>query len=264
MLADNDDFPIARGQEQAVSFLEHNANFVGCNGRVLGVSVYPDSGKPYGTHFLLHKYYCTTMDVSVDLNQNFALDRIKAYLQNFYSIFYSVFRRDALSKTLNYIETLNFSELGVHELFFSYAQLVQGKLHTINDVTYVRQRGVSQAAAYQKDWFHRVFYTDWLSDCKNAIHIISALIACNESSNPIECYNQLYEGLVERIRIRYIPNDFYLVKNPHLFVKRYNFVTIFFNKIFRVYPWIAERLSLKVFLKDGIYSSSLEKIIKIE
>lgn len=243
MLADNDDFPIEEGQNKAIQFLDDNVDYIGCNGRVSGVVLSPSSHKPYGENSLFLPYYCQTMDVQKIVNQDSALDRISSYNENFYSIFYSVFKTSTLQNTFAKIEELNFSELGIVELFFSYLQLAQGKIKSIPYLIYVRQRGSSQAAVSQKDWFYRVFYTNWLQDAKNAIQHVATVIATSENLKTEDVYKALYLKFVNRMRERFIPNQFYILKNYHYIL---NFIFIqeyVLNKLFRIAPKIAQRIT---------------------
>ncbi|MBX9977646.1 MAG: TIGR00180 family glycosyltransferase [Alphaproteobacteria bacterium] len=255
MIADNDDFPIHEGQAKAIDFLEKNPDFVGCNGRVLGVSLSPDSGIPYGKNIFFHRYYCQTMDVPVNVDQKSAMDRIDSYLTNFYSIYYSVFRTESLLTTHLFIKDLNFSDLGIYELFFSYMQLSQGKIHSLDATTYIRQKGSSQTAAAQKDWFHRLFYTKWLDDCQKAIGTVAKTIGKNENKNEEECYAILYAHFVDRIRKRHTPNNTHFLKNFHISTLSKRLIISIFPKIFNIFPAVGERLSEAFALSEQRVSS---------
>jgi len=241
MMADNDDFPIPEGQLRAVQFLEKNIDFCGCNGRVAGISFYPDTSEPYGARCLFHQYYCQTMDVPVLLNQVSAIDRINSYLSHFYSIFYGIFRRDTLETTFFLTKDLNFSELGIHELFFSYMQLTQGKMHSIDTITYIRQKGSSQSAASQKDWFYRLFYTNWLEDSRKAISTVAEHIAQVEHKDPVACDEILYAQFVDRMRNRYVQAQ------PKT-LTCHQLGGIFFSQLFKRAPSFAEKLSARLYL----------------
>ncbi|MGV8948006.1 MAG: TIGR00180 family glycosyltransferase [Candidatus Paracaedibacter sp.] len=242
MLVDNDDFPILEGQLKAIDFLDKNQDYGGCNGRVGGVVVNPTASNPYGEKILLLPYYCNSMDRSILLDQETGTKRIKAYLGNFYSIFYSVYRTENLTHTLKKVRELNFSDLGILELFFSYMQLAQGKVHTIDSLTYIRQKGSSQAAASQKDWFHRLFYTEWLSDLKQAIGNVAETIARLENIDFQEVYDLLYEDFLVRHRARFMLTKFYFYKNPRLFFNKEYFNVLILYKIFRVSAVVGEKI----------------------
>lgn len=241
MLVDNDDFPIQEGQLKAIEFLERKHDYVGCNGQVAGIELSVDSGKPYSNHYLYHPYYCREMDWPISVEQEKAIERIKAYHKNFYSIFYSIFRTDSLSLTFEKIKEFNFSELGIVELFFSYSQLSQGKIGSIQELTYVRQRGSSQTAAAQRDWFYRLFYTQWLNDSKNAIKYIAEYIAQYEDSETEIIYAELYEAFVNRMRQRFLPNQPYFFKNVSYFFEKRNISFLWWQKLFKKYPAISEK-----------------------
>ena len=243
MVVDNDDFPIGEGQQEALSFLEKNADYVGCNGRVPGFSLSPDSHQPFGKHILCMNYYSASMDVAVPLDQEEPVERIKAYLKDFYSIYYSIFRTESVLKTFQQIYKLNFSDLGIVELFFSYHQLAQGKIHTIDSTTYMRQQGSSQSASSQKGWFDRLFYTNWLKDLKHCIDQVALESHTHENKSLEWVKESLYKDFTQRFKRRFIQNDWYFLKNPHLFFNIKTLKLIALLKIFRVSPWLGEKIS---------------------
>ena len=260
MLADNDDFPIVTGQETAIKFLENNDDYVGCNGKISGLAISPDDSKPYGNHVMFLPYYCSTMDKPVLLNQDSALDRIKSFLTNFNSIYYSIFRTESLKKTLSSLEEKNFSDLGIHELFFSYSQLSQGKIQHIPEVTYIRQKGSSQAATSQKSWIDRLFYTDWLVDLNKALKDISISISKNEKLNEQQVQEKLYKDFVEKQKTRFIPNTFYILHNWKLFFNCDNLKILFSYKFFRLLPSFVSTITY-YFLKNRCPKKELSAVV---
>lgn len=244
MIADNDDFPIVEGQKKAIHFLNQNGNFIGCNGQVGGITISSSPGLPYGTHILFAPQYCSTMDQPVLLQQEKALDRIQSYLTNFYSIYYAVFRTKNLKTCFESIKELNCSELGIHELFFSFNIIAQGKIHTQLATTYVRQKGSSQNAAAQKDWFWRLFHTNWLADVERALKLIATQINHYENSDLHDAENSLTELLCERMRKRFIPNQFYALKNRHLLMETYNLREMFLQRAHKLFPNFSTQLSM--------------------
>jgi len=242
MLADNDDFPIIDGQLKALDFLNSHPDYIGCNGRVGGVIVNPVSHHASGNNVLYLPYYCPMMDVPVPLDQDTAIRRIQSYLRNFYSFYYAIYRTENMANTLEKIREFNFSDLGIVELFFSYMKLAQGKVHTIDSLTYLRQKGSSQAAASQKDWFHRLFYTNWLPDLKIALRYTAEIISHNESTDIHKTYDQLYEDFLNRFRQRFIPNGFYFYKNPQLIFNKIFLSHYLLNKIFKLSPKLGEQI----------------------
>lgn len=262
MIADNDDFPIIGGQLKAVEFLEKNPSYVGCNGKVGGVILSPEPNSIKGKNSLFLPYYCHVMDVPVSLDQESALERIQSFLKNFYSIYYSVFRTESLKETFKYIKDLNPNDLGVHELFFSYMQISQGKIHSIPSVTYIRQKGSSQSSKTQKDWIDRLFYTDWLSDLKEATKETARHISKNEKKDCEEIYDQLYEFFVKKQKTRYIPNGFMVLNNLDALLNRPYLESVLLQKLFRYFPSTLEKLTSKGFEKK-IKKDDLKKIKEV-
>jgi glycosyltransferase domain-containing protein len=259
MLADNDDFPIIEGQLKAIDFLDKNSEYIGCNGRVSGIVINPVVQNPYGKHVLFLPFYCNTMDRRVSVDQDMSIDRIKAYLENFYSIFYSISRTENLAYTFRKIRELNFSDLGIVELFYSYTQLAQGKIHTIDSLIYVRQQGSSQAAASQKDWFHRLFHTNWLQDLKKAICTTTEYISYKENKEIQETYHLLFTDFVTRFRGRFVANEFYFCKNPQYIFNKIFFRHYILSKIFKILPTLGGKIAFYSLLPF----TSKENLIKI-
>lgn len=234
MLVDNDDFPIIEGQIKAVEFLEQSSDYVGCNGTVSGFRVYPLHSASYGKKVQFFSKYCHMMDEKSDLSSCDPIERIISYMDNFYSIFYSVFRTRALMKTYKYILDCNYSDLGIMELAFSCLMLAEGKVANIDEITYIRQMGSSQAASQQKDWFHRLFYTNWYSDCQRFFDDFSVILAQKSQSSQKVIHERLYSVFVNKMRNRYLPNQFYALKNWQIF-----FSTDFIKrKIFYDFGWL--------------------------
>ncbi|MDR1475120.1 MAG: TIGR00180 family glycosyltransferase [Holosporales bacterium] len=167
MLCDNDDFPIVSGQRAAVDFMENNQDCVGCNGRIKGLIPYPDSSKPNGKHIFWKKYYSNDMDFPVNLDQDSVVERITSWQPFCCSIWYSIFKSEVLKQMYKDMDKMYLSDLGPMELFFSYFMLSKGKVSHINETTYIRQLGSSQAAASQgNSFFMRLFFKDWLGDIR--------------------------------------------------------------------------------------------------
>lgn len=243
MLADNDDFPIIQGLTDALNFLELNKDFVGCNGRVSGVVAFPKVSAVQSNFLFFLPYYCHSMDVPVLLNQETAGERIDAYLKNFYSIFYSVFRTESLQYTFSQISKENFSALGIFELFLSYMQLAQGKVQSLPLISYIRQKGSSQTAVTQKDWMDHLFYTNWLHELKMAITHVSKFVSERENIDFKFLYDNLYDRFVKKQKTRYIVKKFYFFKNANLFFNKENLTNIFLFKIAKISPFLSKKIS---------------------
>lgn len=242
MLADNDDFPIIDGQLRAITFLDAHRNYVGVNGGVAGISL-SSPGEPYARWGYFSQYYCSVMDRPVSLDFSTAQARIRSYLKNFNSIYYAIYRTYSLKKTLIDIECFSPTDLGIYELYFSYHQLVQGKIHQLDRTTYIRQKGSSQSAASQKGWMDRLFYTNWLVDLQTAIQLIAQRISEHEGGQQNEFYDMLYYDFVERQKHRFISNNFYVKHNFGLLINLNFFCEFFLRKLFRLFPLLALRFS---------------------
>jgi hypothetical protein len=197
------------------------------------------------------------MDVPVFVDQDAPVDRIKSYLTNFYSIYYSIFKTETMLRTFKEIKKVDFSELGIVELFLSYMQLAQGKVHRIGAVTYIRQRGSSQAAASQRDWFYRLFHTNWLEDLKRALEYIAEYIGSSDKESYKDIYGTLYEDFIARHRLR-----FSCQKNSTIYKSRHILRSILLQKVFRISPVVGEYLGV-YYLKKFTSSHNLSAIKEV-
>lgn len=231
MLVDNDDFIITSGVEKSLKFLENNTNHIGCCGRIAGVELFDKSeNMVYGSSALFYPYYCNQQDSpSTGLDSEEALDRIIVFIKTWKSVYYSVFRTEALQRTFNEINFLSPTDLGVFELFFSLRMLSFGKISLQTQyITYVRQRGTSQAAATRSHFFERLFNSDWLKDQKKVIDYIAGKLDYNNAEFNIKIITKAITSKCYEIFI--LNPDLKIGKFRFIFSKAY-FLDIIFRKI---------------------------------
>ncbi|MFN7662611.1 MAG: TIGR00180 family glycosyltransferase [Alphaproteobacteria bacterium] len=256
MLADNDDFPIAEGQMKAIEFLKDSPDYVGCNGRLAGV-VLDQPAKAQAKNLFFIPYYCKVMDIQVDLDQDSAYERIKIYCKDFYTIYYSIFKTESLSATLSAIQKKNFSTLHACEIFFSCMQLAQGKIKSLSVLTYVRQKGSSQAASSQKSWFFRIMHTNMINDLKEAFYYISSLINKQDKNMFLEI-SEMYIASIER-KYSWSKKDFF-IKILHLFKKKN--MDFWLYKVNRISFFVSYQLS-RLYIKNTTSLNTLSLIRRV-
>lgn len=149
MLCDNDDFIAGAGAAYALDFLESHRDFIGVSGGVAGFSLHrngklPDvAGVMRSLGPLYHDGYTAADYVDARLG-----DRVRRHFARGYSIYYSVFRAEALATTLGESAAIGFSDLRAAETFFGARMKTLGKCAIDRRViSYVRQGGTSGGSA---------------------------------------------------------------------------------------------------------------------
>ncbi|MDR1366211.1 MAG: TIGR00180 family glycosyltransferase [Holosporales bacterium] len=244
MLCDNDDFPIVSGQDAALGFLENHSDYIGCNGRVRGLILDPDASKPAGRYIFWKKYYCNDMDFPVRVDQASAVERITAWQPSCCSLWYSVFRTEALKQMYEDMDKLVLSDFGPMELFFSYFILSKGKVAHINDTTYIRQQGSSQASASQGDsFFMRLFFHDWMNDVRKVMDYMQAHYPNEETPTGQNLRDYLYYILAKRSENCYCMRMKSCLSLYKWALERGIFIELLIKKLFKLTPNLVSKLS---------------------
>lgn len=149
MLCDNDDFVVDAGVAHAVDFLERHRDYAGISGGVAGFSLHRDGVLPnvagviQSLGALYHDGY-----VAADYAAPRLADRVRQHFARGYSLFYSVFRTEALATVLRDSAAIGFSDLRAAETFFGARMKTLGKCGIDRRViSYVRQGGTSGGSA---------------------------------------------------------------------------------------------------------------------
>jgi glycosyltransferase domain-containing protein len=182
MLADNDDFLAFGGIERAVDFLQSNADYICCGGRVAGFSVYSGLNNPSrglrGKLNRLYNYYS-----SADVASPIVVERLRQGALKHW-IYYAVVRTDALATVCREIAELDFSDLLIHEVFHVMRVLTQGKARSDSaTIGYLRQYGTSLYSSFKKDWVHHLVRSRFTSDIHALVERISVLAAAADGTD---------------------------------------------------------------------------------
>jgi len=150
MLCDNDDFVVAAGVAYAVDFLERHRDYAGLSGGVAGFALHRDGDLPdvagviQSLGALYHDGYVAADYAAARLG-----DRVQQHFARGYSLFYSVFRTEALATVLRDSAAIGFSDLRAAETFFGARMKTLGKCGIDRRViSYVRQGGTSGGSAH--------------------------------------------------------------------------------------------------------------------
>jgi glycosyltransferase domain-containing protein len=145
MVADNDDLVACSGLNQCIDFLDNNLDYVAVSGRIQGFWCYPNPVR--GPRFATSKQYAL-YDVPADYADSDANRRVLAGFRNSWS-YYAVYRTEALKTIWKDVQSIDFTNLQVHEKFCAMRALTLGKIKGDNSYTsYMRQYGTSMIAKH--------------------------------------------------------------------------------------------------------------------
>ncbi|MGB6799660.1 MAG: TIGR00180 family glycosyltransferase [Xanthobacteraceae bacterium] len=176
MLGDNDDFLGVDGIEQALDFLEANADYVCACGRVAGFMVYSKFGNPKGAvHGRLNHLYMASNPN--DAAAPMAADRLRQ--GGIYPLmYYAVYRTAALAAIWREARQIDFSDLVLHENFHALRTLTLGKVRTNRaTITHFAQILTSLNTQASQDWVHHLLRSCYTSEVHAIAERLSVAVA---------------------------------------------------------------------------------------
>ncbi|WP_458760227.1 TIGR00180 family glycosyltransferase [Afipia sp. TerB] len=179
MQADNDDFLIASGIDRCLSFLDANPDYQSFGGGVGAFAL-----APTGSQFDLVTGPLDKLAFRYgpgywpkDLFSPEALARCTSGFKSV--IYYNVYRAPALAIILRELAAIDFTDLELHESFFTLHALTLGKSgQDARVISYLRQMGTSSASAWNgDDWVGYLLKSRFTDDFKTYLSRISTMIA---------------------------------------------------------------------------------------
>ncbi len=182
MLADNDDFLCGDGIEQALDFLDANADYVCARGRVVGFAVSSEPGNQNGgVHGRINRIF-VPKDLA-DVTAGLATERLR---QGGLSVlnYYGVYRTEALATLLREDAEIDFSDLLLFETFHAMRTATLGKA-CMNKaaISYFSQDGTSITQQPSCDWGGRLQRSRFTSDVDTLVSYISKTAATTDGVN---------------------------------------------------------------------------------
>lgn len=187
MISDNDDFVFPSGLMKSISFLNENQDFVCAVG---GIPGFETVAREDGWHGVVGplaklKYRCHT-DGSYDgrnIDQSSAAERVLEELRKYLSLYYSVYRADALKTIMRELEELDFSDLLLHEFYSALRTLTLGKASVSTAyLSYCRQGNTSSGFSFSTDWVDHLLRSRFPQDFQAlARRIAMAAVPSNKS-----------------------------------------------------------------------------------
>ena len=176
MMCDNDDFPILKGINHLIFFLEKNQNYVSASGKIMNFEInnFSTDHKGEMSFIKTDKYY------RLDEPLKNWKQQLEKTFTNFQSNFYNVYRTNILKKIISESCILNFSDLTIHEFYIQLRVNLLGKSKVLNTVHYLRQRGTSQISN-NFDFSKDLLKKNLPFDVRKISHIYSKLLAKKEN-----------------------------------------------------------------------------------
>jgi glycosyltransferase domain-containing protein len=176
MYADVDDFLGFCGIERALDFLDENTDYVCARGRVLTFSVYSGLRDMHGGVCGKFNRLYMTGDFR-DIAAPTAAERVREGGLS-HSVFYAIYRTEALASIWREAVEINFSDVMLHENFHALRALTLGKVHTNKEIiSYYSQGGTGASYQPLRDWARHLLRSRFTSDAHATIERISLAAA---------------------------------------------------------------------------------------
>ena len=193
---DNDDFILPNQLENLLDLVKKDRKLVSVGDRDLWFSLIGSN--------LYNKYIYFFPDNFYRSVENFNTQNIKSVFTNFQESFYNIFTKKYILQILKEIHQINFSDLEIRDFYLKLRIMMFGKTKFYNQVSYVRQHGVSQTSSnflYTRSFIHKDISGDIKKLKKNIFKKIK-----KSSSNKDMIINEIENGYVSYLNIVIIHN----------------------------------------------------------
>lgn len=169
MLIDNDDFPLISGISKNIEFLENNSEYISSRGNIGGFELKNKDDKLYGEIVRFNLSYFDNYRHEIDENiDNY--EKLKLYTKLNIPLFYNIFRKDILLNILNEAIEINFTDLNLHEFYFTSYAAVTGKNNfQKNTMTYLRQYNTSSQFDKKNNWANHLLFSNYTTEFNNIL-----------------------------------------------------------------------------------------------
>jgi len=156
--ADNDDFYSLAGLTEAVNYLEDNADYVACGGKLVPFS--NENGKVYSSRV---RFYSSNHDNYFESEPR---KRLIKYFSGAPGPFYSVIKTKIAREVWKKICSRNFKDIRMFELLIDTFVITSGKVHNLDCPFYFRQIGknIGNEFGLSHNFFDEVFAPTWSSE----------------------------------------------------------------------------------------------------
>lgn len=201
MQADNDDFLIGSGLERCLTFLESEKRFVSCAGGIGGFAIGGDTDVTDAAVGVISHYYVRYNDAYLprDFDSPLLSERIMDGFATSFSIYYNVYRTDALKTIFTEIAEINFSDLHLCELYFGMRAKTLGMARSDPTVmSYLRQFGSSMnGLGTSHQWVDRLVHGAFSHNVDEMVCRIAKIVAERDDISPDAFANTLRTQIAE-------------------------------------------------------------------
>ena len=133
---DNDDFILPRQLNNLLNLIKHDKKSVSVGDRAMWFSIIENKLYSKNIYFKPGNFH--------RLIENFNIRNIREAFINFQEPFYNIFKKKFILQTLKEIHQINFSDLEIRAFYLQLRIMMLGQIKFYNQISYVRQHGVSQ------------------------------------------------------------------------------------------------------------------------
>lgn len=176
--ADNDDFILPSGIEQALTFLRAHPDYVWSGAHLGSFSIGQRSDAPAAA--LVGRLYRMVLEIRrVGYEQDSPLERVLDFLQHYnLQPYYAVFRRDHFLRIYQGKVDLNLQNLELCDLYKTLMSLVGGKHHLDpTSMMYLHQTDTSEIHKVQPDLAFKIFRNNYMGEYDKVLDYVGGQLS---------------------------------------------------------------------------------------
>lgn len=229
-IVDNDDFLFPSGVTRLAAFLDHAPEYV-CAGA--GIPGFVLEFRPGPTRYLVgtferidYRYLFDGSYACRDIDQGSVTERVLDELNRYLSLYYFVYRTDAMRVVAADIQRLDFSDLDIHERFFALRTVTLGKVKSDPSYFfYFRQHGTSSHFSYEADWVDHLLRSRLPEDFRAMASSVAAIAEQQEGADRRQLEEKILQGYAAILR-RMLAGTMLRHRFPRLFTLKQRYLAL--------------------------------------
>lgn len=205
MFADNDDFLFPSGINKSIEFLDQSTDYVCAGGAISHFEICKRNdvflnliGPIKALWFQQRKAY-----QAYDLNDATASERVFEIYRKNLTVWYNVYKTEALHQMASEMVQFNFTELERCELFQKLRAASLGKIKSDRSyISYMRQIGTSSNLAAKGNFFDTLANRKHAEETQLIIKKVASAIACNDDIHLAQLEKKLEDISTEQLRVQ--------------------------------------------------------------
>ena len=224
---DNDDFILPGQLDKLIKNIKLDKKCISVGDRAMWFSLIGKIFYNKNIYFWPDNFY--------RLNENFNVKNIKEVFVDFQESFYNIFKKKFILQTLKEICEINFSDLEIRDFYMKLRIMMFGQTKFYNQISYVRQHGVSQTSTgdflYTRNFINKDISSDVSKLKKNIFKKTK-----NKSLNKNMIMKEIEEGYISYLNnvithnIRHLNNK-KIFQFKEFLKKRFKFLFLFIRKV---------------------------------